>query len=469
MIFRKKNPLEDLKRGVRLNEKDEKINEAEGLPPEPGADEAKGGENPPARPAPEPPREEAEDSGGRGAMFLAPEAPYRPPHAPRDVPLWVFGVLACVLLVVFFLLGRSYYRSNVLPDRLYQSASEHFEREEYEAAVREYEQADALQSKKSKKEKKDEGDAPKSDDVHYRRAYAYERVGKYEEAAVAYVRHLAEHSGDMRAVASLGKIYYNLGRSEDALPYLERTAEVLSGDAALFLSLGRLYEWRSDDVRAADAYADFVALETSDAETLLEIGRILMKNSRYKDALTGFERANGLLSSDDKRAYHAVNAAKNMLGWPTDEGMVVTPGASIGNMRLGLTRPEALEAWGKPLHQVDEEGYSVWGYNGTADAPETVVFFDGDGVIEIVTESKKHATSDGLSLTNFREAKYADRFLRTRDENADPPIHRYVLKGGGLAFYTGDAVSADKPRAVVYDGTQPLTEHLDAEWRYYWD
>ncbi|MDL2263471.1 tetratricopeptide repeat protein [Synergistaceae bacterium OttesenSCG-928-I11] len=439
------------------DEKDEKTREAEEMPPAPGTDEAKSEENPTVRPAPETPREGAEDPGGRGTLFLTPEAPYRPPSAPRDVPLWVFGVLACVLLVVFFLLGRSYYRSNVLPDRLYQSASEHFEREEYEAAAREYEQADALQSKKS------------SDDVHYRRAYAYERVGKYEEAAAAYVRHLAEHSGDMRAVASLGKIYYSLGRSEDALPYLERTAEAVSGDAALSLALGRLYEWRSDDVRAADAYADFVALETSDAETLLEVGRFLMKSARYKDALSGFERANGLLASDDKRGYHAVNAAKNMLGWPTDEGMVVTPGASVGNMHLGLTRPEALEAWGKPLHQVDEEGYSVWGYNGTADAPETVVFFDDDGVIEIVTESKKHATSDGLSLANFREVKYADRFLRTRDENADPHLYRYILKGGGLAFYTGDAVSSDKPRAVVYDGTRPLTEHLDAEWRYYWD
>ena len=404
-------------------------------------------------------REAEEPKGG----LMPPEAPYRPPNRPREVPMWVFRVAAALLLIVFLILGRAYYRSNVLPDRLDRSASDHFEREEYEQAAREYERAEALRPKGAKHE------APKSDDVLYRRAYANERAGRYGEAAVAYARYLAENPDDMRAVRSLGQIYYRLGRSEDALPYLARTAEATSGDAALYLSLGRLYEWRSDDVRAADAYAAFAEADSSDPEALLEVGRILMKNGRYKDALAGFERANGLLPSDDKRAYHAVNAAKNMLGWPTDEGMVMTPGASIGNMRLGLARPEALEAWGKPLHQVDEEGYSVWGYNGTPEAPETVVFFDGSGVIEIVTESKKHATSDGLSLANFRETKYADRFLRTRDESADPPIYRYTLKGGGLAFYTGDAVSADKPRAVVYDGPHPLTEHIDAEWRYYWD
>jgi tetratricopeptide (TPR) repeat protein len=294
-------------------------------------------------------------------------------------------------------------------------------------------------------------------------------VGRYEAAAAAYARYLGERPDDARAVESLGKIYYRLGRSEDALPYMERTAETVSGDAELFLALGRLYEWRSDDVRAADAYRNFIESESSDPEALLDVGRILMRGGRYKDALAGFTRANDLLPSDDKRGYHSVNAAKNMLGWPTDEGMVVTPGVSIGNMRLGLTRPEALEAWGNPLYQVDEEGYSVWGYNGTRETPETIVFFDDDGVIEIATESKKHVTSDGLGLANFREVKYRDRFLRTRDEVIDPPIYRYILREGGLAFYAGDPVSADRTRAVVYDGAHPLTEHLDAQWRYYWD
>jgi tetratricopeptide (TPR) repeat protein len=402
----------------------------------------------------------AEIGGARDAFV--PERPYRPPNAPREVPMWAFRALACLLLLVFLILGRMYYRSSILPDRLYRSASAHFEKEEYEEAAREYERAEALRSKKAGSE------PPKSDDILYRRAYAYERLARYDDAAAAYARYLGERPDDLRAVESLGKIYYRLGRSEDALPYLERTAETaVSGDAELFLALGRLYEWRGDDARAADACANFIESDSSDAEAFLDAGRILMRSGRYKDALAGFTRADDLLPPDDRRGYHSVNAAKNMLGWPTDEGMVVTPGVSIGNMRLGLSRPEALEVWGKPLCQIDEDGYSLWGYNGTREMPETVVFFDGDGVIEISTESKQHMTSDGLGLANFREEKYRDRFLRTRDEDIDPPIYRYIIKEGGLAFYADDSASSDGTRAVVYAGSRPLTEHLDAQWRHY--
>jgi tetratricopeptide (TPR) repeat protein len=394
---------------------------------------------------------------------LAPEEPYRPPDAPHETPQWVFRALACLMLLVFLILGRMYYRSSVLPDKLYRSASDHFEKEEYEEAAREYEMAEELRSGKAG------GGPPESDDVLYRRAYAYERLGRHEDAAAAYALYLGKRSDDMRAVESLGKIYYSLGRSEDALPRLERLAEAVSADAELLLALGRLYEWRGDDARAADAYSSFVESDSSDAEALLEIGRVLMRSGRYADALAGFAKADDLLPSDDKRGYHAVSAAKNMLGWPTDERMIVTPGMSIGNMRLGLTRIEALEAWGDPLCQIDEGGYSVWGYNGTIERPETVVFFDEYSVIEIATESKRHMTSDGLGLANFREVKYRDRFLRARDEVIDPPIYRYILREGGLAFYAGDPASADMTRAVIYAGARPMTERLDARWGYYLD
>lgn len=396
---------------------------------------------------------------GRPENALPPMPPQLPPPA-KDIPRWVFGVLSILLLILVIAFGRAYYRRNVLPNKLYQSASEHFEKEQYEEALKEYEMARSLRPTK---------EPPKSDDVIYRKAFSYERLGKLDEAVDAYEDHLVENPYDMRAVEKLGRAYLRLGRSYDALPYLERTLEVKSGDAEIFLALGKMYDEKGDTEKAVANYIDFINSDTKDAEELLEVGRALMKPARYRDALAAFDRASDFMASGDMRAYHAVNAAKNMLGWPTDAAMVITPGVSIGNMKLGLTRDEALEAWGGPLGRIDEDGYSVWGYNGTVETPETSVFFDSDGVIEIVTTSNKHSTSDGLSLANFREPKYADRFVKLRDEHSDPYIYRFTLKEGGLAFYSGDPISADRSRAAIYDGDHPLTEHMDAQWRYYWD
>lgn len=300
-------------------------------------------------------------------------------------------------------------------------------------------------------------------------ARAYRGSGHLKDESDFYESIFETISNDLHFVTMMARSYGAQGRSDDALAMYERAFGIASDDADISLELGKLYEARSDDAGAQTHYLAY-ASSGSDPEELLEIGRYMMKKARYKDALVCFEKAGSMLSSDDKRAFHAVNAAKDMLGWPTDSAMVITPGDSIGNMRLRLTREQALEAWGEPLYKVDEDNHSAWGYSdGTSRSPVAVVFFDAEKVIEIVTESKNHATSDGLNVSNFRAEKYRGRFIRMRDDNADNDVLRYTLRGGGLAFYTGSPSAPDSVRAVVYDGEAPLTEHIGARWVYFRD
>lgn len=272
----------------------------------------------------------------------------------------------------------------------------------------------------------------------------------------------AEIEPERSVEVAQGKMTVPLDLKKNAASDDETGSDVAEQNPSILLARARLALSRSDDVAAAGFYERYIASRPDDAEGLLEAGRSMMRPGMYRVALDSFEQAADLLPSDDKRGIHSINAAKNMLGWPTDEGMVITPAVSIGNMTLGMTQDEALSAWGKPIYSVDEDEYSVWGYGATSKESDTVVYFDSDGVIEIVTESSRHATRDGLSLKNFSQEKYADRFIIERD--AESGMLRYTLKEGGLAFYYTEDKKGEAPRAVIYGGLFPLTERGDAEW-----
>lgn len=382
------------------------------------------------------------------------EEAYTPPTEIHPIPKGVIGAVAALILAAFAVGGTIYYRSNILPERLYQSAARSMQSGNFAGAREQYEEVYRLK--------------PQRRDTLYQLGYAQERQGDVTAAIASYKGHLENQPGDLDALRRLSALLFAQGDYDGALPLYEeirsRQPQAME-DPDLHYALGYIYEERGDLGRAAEHYAAFVESHIEDPEILLSVSRVLMKLGRHKEALAGFTKAGELLPSDDMRALHAANAAKNMLGWPTDDEMVIVPGASIGNMKLGISASDALEAWGEPLRVVSEGDHAVWGYGGNAEAPKSLVYFESDVAIEVVTFSDKHRTADGLSLANFREPKYAERFRRVRDGTKNPVVYRYTLKEGGLAFY----FAGDAGRAVIYDGEQPLTEDYGMEWRYYWD
>jgi tetratricopeptide (TPR) repeat protein len=286
-------------------------------------------------------------------------------------------------------------------------------------------------------------------------------LGRYIEAVDSYAVHLENNPWDTEALMRLGNIYMRFDMYDDALLLFEEAAERLPDALDVEYALSVVYERVGRSEKAAEGYVRLTGSDAvRDPEMLINSARALMKLGRYGDALDGFIRADELLPESDKRAFHGMNAAKVMLGWPTDDSMVMTPGQSIGGIRIGETSSDVLGELGKPIDFVIEGEHELWLYRAGEEDVSTYVFFQEGQVIEMATKSKLYRTADGLGLKNFLEPQNADRFDRWIDDDDEPAAYRYILKGGGLALY-----SIDEPIAVIYSGDIPLSTEEGRKWR----
>lgn len=358
-------------------------------------------------------------------------------------PVWQVVLAVSALLMLIALFATTYYRNSVLPERVSKEAERSFEEAAYGEALDLYERVHHLD--------------PERPDALYRIAYSLEMLSRDIDAIEAYRSYLAVQSGDAAAHLRLGGIYYRLGRYEETREPLE---SFLATEASpdLFLKLGRVYQELGSEDRAAEYYGRATAPGVEDVEILYNASLALMKLGKYQDALDGFTRMGRFAGSEDKRSTHSANAAKNMLGWPTDPADVVSPGRAVGLLRIGAGSADIMAAWGAPLERVSWGEHAVWGYGKGSDDIDSLVYLEEGRVIEIATTSTKYRTSDGLGISNFLESRYADRFIRWVDEEGSAA--RYILKGGGLAFF----VIGMRQSAVVYGGNMPLTEDTGYRW-----
>ncbi|MDR1885957.1 MAG: tetratricopeptide repeat protein [Synergistaceae bacterium] len=367
-----------------------------------------------------------------------------PAAEPETSVLRTVAVIAAMLLVSAAI---QYNTNYIVPGRIIATAAESFEMGNYAAAVDKYREALSMK--------------PGIEGVYYRLAYSSEMLGRYVDAIDSYAAHLENNPWDTEALVRLGSIYLRLDMYGDAMLLYEEAAQRVPDDPDVRYALSIAYERLGRSEKAAESYVWLTGSRVvTDPEVLISSSRALMKLGQYVDALDGFSKANDLLPPDDKRAFHGMNAAKSMLGWPTDDAVVMVPGESIGNIRIGSVSPDVAGVWGKPVEYVKEGEHELWSYGTSAEELSTYVFFEDGRVVEIATKSKSHRTADGLGLSNFMEPKYADRFDRWTGEAEGGSSYRYILKGGGLALY-----SADEMIAVIFSGDVPLSTESGGEWK----
>jgi tetratricopeptide (TPR) repeat protein len=375
------------------------------------------------------------------------EEAYAPAVESRVLPRSVFIAAFAALILAFGIGGGLYYRSSVMPERLFQAATRMFESGNYAEALDIYESVQRLK--------------PDRRDTLFRMGYSMEMLGRDTEAIDAYSEHIKNEPYDAEALFRLGTLYFRHGMNSEAEIFLLRAIERGGMPASADYMIGAAREALGNPKRAADSYIEVIRSNADDVETLYASSRALMRLGYYREALDGFTMMESRSASDDRRAFHSINAAKAMLGWPTDPSLVIAPGKAIGNLALGVTSGDVLEKWGMPLERVTEGEHAVWGYGGRLDSLETLVYLESDRVIEIVTSGRKYKTTDGLGLTNFLDPKYENRFERWSADMGDAPtLYRYTLKGGGLAFYSVGGYSS----AVVYSGENPLSRVDSYEW-----
>jgi tetratricopeptide (TPR) repeat protein len=364
-------------------------------------------------------------------------------------PKTVFYAAIAAVIIIIAISGTFYYRGNILPEKLFQSAERSFEDGDYKAALESYGKVLDLK--------------PGRRDTLFKMGYSMEMRGDETGAMDAYVSHLRNEPDDKDALFRLGTLYFNHDMYREARdPLLKAKAQ--GAPVSADYMLGVVSEALGDPAAAHENFVEAIRRGGGDAELLYSSSRALMRLGYYSDALEGFTEMGKNIASGDMRAFHASNAAKSMLGWPTDPALVIEPGSAIGSVAIGSTSSDLMadSNWGAPKGKVSEGELSVWGYGGKAEAPETLIYMENDAVIEIATSAKSFRTKDGLGIANFMEPKYAGRFEKwmTRMEDATT-LYRYILKGGGLAFF----VAGDSSSLVVYSGDMPLSKLDGNEWK----
>ncbi len=377
------------------------------------------------------------------------EEAYVPRAESRPVPRSVFTLLFVVLFLAFAGGGILYYHTAVRPERQYQEATRLFDEKDYAGALALYQKV--LRSR------------PERRDTLFQIGYCQEMLGQDSEAAASYTHHLENQPRDLNAYLHLGNIYLRMGQFESALSPFERAARLAPSNAEARYSLGKIYDRLGSSSRAIENYEQAVKFEKKDVDLLLAASKSLMNQGRYESALAGYEKAMGLAASDDRRGMHGATAARNMLGWPTDPAVIAIPGKSLGKIELDMSEADVVALLGEPEgRETKETGETEtvarenWVYAGG----ELTVFFSNGRVLQIQTSSKQYRTPTGLGIANFLDPKYADRFERWVDTDTEYPGYRYVLKGGGLAFYESQGNRA----AIVYRGEYPPTDSDPTFW-----
>jgi len=351
----------------------------------------------------------------------------RPP-----VPRFVFALAALAVLIAFIGGGFWYYRKNVLPEEYYKDASSLFKQERYAEALPLYEKVLKLR--------------PERKGVLYQIAFCLEKTGRIDEAIARYEEHLAIMPGDGKAMLRAGLLYAEKGDYEKGLPMLKKSAE-RTKDPEVWQELCNAALKAGDRDLAVEALVKQAEL-FKDPEKVLAASKSLMDLKAWEEALFGYNRFTKI-APDDRRGIHGANAAKAMLGYPTDTNLIVVPGKSIGKVRLGASKEDVRAALGRPdikrFTQVsdgsDIQGAAaeIWVYDKSMPKRGLSIIFIGGKVREVVSSSSAYKTEDGLGLSNFLLAKNARKF-ESRETTKNGAVI-CTIKGGGLTFYASGLTS----------------------------
>ncbi|MDD4159431.1 MAG: tetratricopeptide repeat protein [Synergistaceae bacterium] len=370
----------------------------------------------------------------------------RPP-----VPRYVFGVIAALILTLF--LGGSfwYYRTSVLPEKYYQRAASQFKHENYAEAYLLYEKVLKLR--------------PERKNILYQMALCLEKTGKIDEAIRDYEKHLETIPGDGKALIRIGWLYTQKNNFEKGLPALKEGAAKLKDPYAWALLSEAAIKSKNSEM-AVQALSKQTEL-FKEPEQVLTCSKMLMDLGAWKNALKGYERFSAL-APDDRRGIHGANAAKTMLGWPTDPSIIIKPGRSIGMIEIGDTKEEVKSKLGSPEAKefpkvggksiISEDYAEIWTYSKTMPQRGLRIIFINGKVREAETRSGEYRTETGLGLTNFLLSKNADRLERRNAEEGKAVM--CLVKGGGLTFYaaglSSDGTDAKYRKLRLHKGNSSI-------------
>lgn len=373
-------------------------------------------------------------------------AAQKPPR-PR-VPLYVFTCAAAFLILAFAASGIWYYRKNVLPEKYYLRATAQFDAGNYREAFTLYEKAAKTQ--------------PNRSNVYNFMARSLAEVGSKDEALAYYQAHLKKQPGDTAVMAEAAGLYAEKKDYQSALGLLAAAAKK-SGSGELFEKYAETALLADEKAQASEALLA-AAANYRDPEKVIALAKKLMSLGGYTKALEAYNRFIKL-SPEDPRGLHGADAAKAMLGIPTDPALIIAPGAALGKVRLGADKNAVKELMGAPerkaFRDIGHHTVEIW-YYAKDKTRSMTIFFEGGKVKEIETRYKGFKTESALGAGNFLLEKNGEQ-IAGRTQLDDGRV-RLDVKGGGLTFYAAGINEAGNgarfAKLIVHKkGEKPLGEN----------
>lgn len=362
------------------------------------------------------------------------------------VPRYVFAGALVLILFAFTAGGLWYYRKNILPEKYYLQATAQFEAGSYEKSFALYEKVAKIE--------------PNRRDIYNRMARALAKVGKKDEALAYYEKHLQKQPDDTGAMWEAGEL---CAEKKDYGKALELMTAMKNPDCRRLERLAEINLAAGLREEAADSLLE-AALSCQDREKTLAAAKKLMDMGYYGHALEAYKSAMEL-DDGDNRAFHGANAAKAMLGLPTDPAMVITPGKSLGLVKLGAGKDEVKSVMGAPerksFTKIKRSKTEIWHYGAKNKKHSMAIFLAGGKVKEIETRYKEFKTEEGLGAGNFLLEKYSGA-IEGRVKLSDGSV-RVDVKGGGMTFYAAGMNEAGNgakyAKLIIHKkGEKPLGE-----------
>ncbi|HUO92245.1 MAG TPA: tetratricopeptide repeat protein [Rhizomicrobium sp.] len=115
-------------------------------------------------------------------------------------------------------------------------------------------------------------DLPTTLDGEIARAHRLREAGSYEEAAKSLAQLMIVAPDDVRVVGEYGKVLTQLGRPDQAVPFLTRAIQIDANDWTLYSALGVAYDQADQHARARAAYEHALKLRPGQPDVLNNMG-----------------------------------------------------------------------------------------------------------------------------------------------------------------------------------------------------
>ena len=127
-------------------------------------------------------------------------------------------------------------------------------------------------------------DLPTTLDGEITRAHKLRERGSYQEAAKALAQLMIVAPDDVRVVGEYGKVLTQLGRPDQAVPFLARAIQIDGNDWTLYSALGVAYDQADQHAKARAAYEHALKLKPGQPDVLNNMGVSKMLAGNLSDA-----------------------------------------------------------------------------------------------------------------------------------------------------------------------------------------